>query len=147
MIMQTNMLFYERPNVGLLESVELFLDRLLPKTFQNRVDWRALKLREFIDRDPVKIRGSLDPVCKELELSLSDRHARRIFKSSAGVGVKKYARNKCLVRAARQLQTTNLAVKAIAADAGYQHPRDFARSFEQTFLLNPTAFRKMWGRI
>jgi len=142
--MGTNALFHERPVFEVLETVDSLLDRLFPITFQTGTDWRAAKLKEFIDRDPDKIRGSLDAACKELDLPLSDRHARRLFKFSVGMGIREYARHRCLVRAARQLQATNMAVKAIAADAGYQYSRDFARSFEHVFRVKPTEFRKLW---
>jgi len=146
MTMGTNALFHERPIVEVLQTIDSLLDRLFPKTFQSGTDWRAAKLKELIDRDPDRIRGNLDAACKQLDLPLSGRHARRIFKFSVGMGIREYARHRCLARAARQLQATNVAVKAIAADAGYQHSRDFARSFQQMFRVKPTEFRKLWRR-
>ena len=139
-------MIYGRPVIQELASFDLFFERLAPRTVQPpaNADWRAEKLKEFIDRDPERIRGSLDAACKELDLNLSDRHARRLFKFSVGMGIREYARHRCLVRAARQLQATNMAVKAIAVDAGYQYSRDFARSFEHMFHVKPTEFRKLW---
>src|SRR5260370_1720366 len=134
---------YGRPVIQELTSLDLFFERVVPTTVQppTDTDWRAAKLKEFIDRDPDKIRGSLDAACKELDIPLSDRHARRVFKFSTGMGIGEYARLRCLFRAAKQLQATNISVKAIGADAGYHHSRDFARSFEQLFRVKPTQFR------
>jgi len=92
--MGTNALFRERPVFEVLKTVDSLLDRLFPKTFQTGTDWRAEKLKEFIDRDPDRIRGSLDAACKELDLNLSDRHARRVFKFSVGMGIREYTRHR-----------------------------------------------------
>jgi len=110
------------------------------------MDWRAKKLKEFIDSHPDKARWKLDKICKQLGLAISDRQARRLFMLSTGMGFRKYAMNRRLVVAADQLQVTNAPVKVIAADAGYQCTSHFARSFKELFRLSPMEFRRIWRR-
>lgn len=126
----------------------MFFERLLPRTIPplNDMDWRARKLKEFIDSQPRKARWNLDDVCRELGLSMSGRQVRRLFMASTGVGVREYAKKKRLTSAAERLQATNAPVKAIAADAGYQSTCHFARSFKELFRLSPLEFRRIWRR-
>ena len=126
-------MIYGQPAIQILTSLDMFFERFLPTTVlpSADTDWRAAKLKEFVDKDPHRIRGSLGTACKELDLSLSDRHARRVFKFSVGIGIGEYARHRCLFHAAKQLHATNMAVKIIASDAGYLHTRHFAYGFKK----------------
>jgi len=139
---------YGRPVIQIAASLEVFFDRLLPRTVPPPADtdWRIKKLKEFIDSRPGKIRWNLDDVCKQLELGLSGRQARRLFMISTGVGIREYAKKTRLANAAEQLQATNSPVKAVAADAGYQSTCHFARSFKEVFRISPLEFRRVWRR-
>jgi AraC-like DNA-binding protein len=55
--------------------------------------------------------------------------------------VRKYATDKRLLRAAEQLITTDLPIKAIAEDLGYRKPFDLARAFRKRYGLTPSRFR------
>jgi methylphosphotriester-DNA--protein-cysteine methyltransferase len=85
-------------------------------------------------------------VCSQLQLSLSDRQARRLFKDSAGISMKEYARKRRLVFAAKRLQNTDEPIKAIATDAGYHTHHGFRKGFLEMFRLTPVEFRKFWRR-
>jgi len=63
--MKRNILRYERPTVELLGGVEVFFDRVLRQKPDLRrcMDWRARKIKEFIDAHPVEARRNLDAVC------------------------------------------------------------------------------------
>ncbi len=139
---------YKIPVVRLLETVDGFFARLLPEAvqFSDEADWRAKKLKDFIDNAPGKVLGNLADVCNELELPLSVRQARRLFKESTGVSINEYARKRRLVSAARQLHDTDESVKVIATDAGYHTHKAFAKSFNDMFQLRPMEFRRMWRR-
>jgi len=139
-------MIYGRPVIQILKSLDVFFERLAPKTVQSPADtdWRAKKLKEFIDQGQVRVRWRLGDACKELGFPISDRQARRLFKISVGVGIKEYSRNRRLARAAEQLRATSVPVKVIAADAGYQSTRNFARRFKQLFHLRPMEFRRVW---
>jgi AraC family mar-sox-rob regulon transcriptional activator len=141
-------MIYKRPAIQVLRGLDAFFDRLLPRTFDAPagIDWRVKALKEFIDSHSVIVRWNVDDISKELGLSLSGRQLRRLFKISTGMGIREYAKNRCLASAAEQLRTTHAPVKIIAADHGYQSTCHFARSFRELFHLNPMEFRRIWHR-
>ena len=141
-------MIYGRPVIQELTSLNLFFERLVPRTVQPpaNTDWRAKKLKEFIDQDQDSVRWRLGDACKQLGFPISDRQARRLFKISVGVGIKEYSRTRRLARAADQLRVTNMPIKVVAAEAGYQNSRHFARRFKELFHLRPMEFRKIWRR-
>ncbi len=136
----------EQPLVQRLDTVESLVDQLFPQRVESNMDWRAKKMKDLIDLNPAKIHDSLGDVCSQLRLSLSDRQARRLFKESAGISMKEYARKRCLVFAARQLQNTDDPIKVIATDAGYRTLQGFEKGFYGLFRLTPVEFRRMWHR-
>jgi len=139
-------MIYEQPFVQGLQTVESLVDQLFPQAIQRNMDWRAKKLKDFIDNAPGKVLGNLGDVCNELGLPLSVRQARRLFKESTGLSINEYARKRRLVSAARQLQETDESVKVIATDAGYHTHQAFAKSFHDMFRLTPIEFRRRWSR-
>src|SRR5881227_4252035 len=74
--------------------------------------------------DPAGAQWRLDEICRQLDLCISARQARRLFKACTGLGIKEYAKKRRLEIAAQQLQATDEPVKAIAIDAGYRHVRN-----------------------
>jgi methylphosphotriester-DNA--protein-cysteine methyltransferase len=140
-------MIHDQRFVQRLETVDSFVAVLFPQTAEGHMDWRAKKLKDFIDADPPRVRYiSVGDICNELELSLSTRQARRVFKESAGISINEYARKQRLVLAAKQLQATDVPVKVIASEAGYHTQQSFARSFYDMFRLTPLEFRRMWHR-
>jgi transcriptional regulator GlxA family with amidase domain len=136
---------YEKPILRRRDVADGFLEFFLPRTDATRVvDRRALKLKQFIDTHMATFHSSLDVVCKDLGLGVSERQARRVFRSSIQMGFREYTKNRRLALAAGQLQATNISVKAIAIEAGYHSTRHFARSFKELFQLRPLEFRKVW---
>jgi AraC-like DNA-binding protein len=136
----------EQPFVQRLDTVESLIDQLFPQRVESNTDWRANKLKNFIDSAPGEVNESLGHICSQLQLSLSYRQARRLFKESAGISMKEYARKRRLVFAARKLESTDDPIKVIATDAGYRTPQGFERAFYGLFRLKPMEFRKMWQR-
>jgi len=141
-------MIYKRPGIQILDSLDAFFDRFLPRKFDVTAgtDWRVKVVKEFIDSHSTNARWNVDDVSKELGLPLSGRQLRRLFKASAGIGIREYAKNRCLASAAEQLRVTHAPVKTVAADHGYQSTCHFARSFKEIFHLNPVEFRKIWRR-
>jgi methylphosphotriester-DNA--protein-cysteine methyltransferase len=137
---------YEKPDLRRREVADGFLDFVLPvQSGPLSIDWRTQKLKEYVDTHPGMSRLNLDDVCNDLQLGLSGRQARRLFKCSIQIGFREYGKNRRLALAAAQLQTTMISVKAIAIDAGYHSSRHFARSFKDLFRMRPLEFRKVWG--
>lgn len=139
-------MIYGRPVIRVVASLDVFFERLLPRTVSAPADtdWRAQKLKEFIDQHQGKVRWRLGDACKQLGVSVSDRQARRLFKVSMGVGIKEYSMNRRLACAAEQLRASNVPIKAIAVDVGYQTTGHFTRSFKELFYLTPMEFRRIW---
>jgi methylphosphotriester-DNA--protein-cysteine methyltransferase len=129
-----------------LETLESLVDRLFPQGVASNIDWRAMKLKNYIDNAEGKVNESLGHVCSQLQLSLSDRQARRLFKESLGISMKDYARKRRLVVAAKQLQNTDEPIKVIATDAGYHTKDGFRKAFYEMFRLTPVEFRRLWQR-
>ena len=97
---------------------------------------------QFIDSHSGHVGWNLEEACRELRLDISSAYAARLFKRSTGLGVREYAKKKRLSAAADLLKTTDLSVKAIAAEFGYRSPPDFTRRFKDQFHLSPTRFRR-----
>jgi AraC-like DNA-binding protein len=139
-------MIHEQHFVQRFETAGSLVDQLFQQGLERHIDWRAKKLKDFIDNAPGKIHGSLRDVCGQLQLALSERQARRLFKDSTGISIREYARKRRLVLAAKQLQDSADPIKVIAADAGYQSHKAFAKSFYDMFELTPMEFRRMWQR-
>lgn len=137
---------YEQPIVRRWGSPREFLKLFSPDGSGARLaeDWRVQRLRNLVDSDPGRAQWCLEEICRQLELCISGRQARRLFKASTGLGIKEYAQKRRLDRAAEQLRMTDTPVKAIAIDAGYRHVGSFTRSFLKHFQVNPMDFRRIW---
>ena len=133
----------QEPYIETLETIDSLVDHLLPQRSPTNMDWRAKKLKDYIDTAPRRL-PNLGVICGLLQISLSARQARRLFKNSTGISIREYSRRSRLVFAARQLQSTEQPIKAIATDAGYQTPQGFEKGFHDMFQLTPAEFRRMW---
>jgi len=135
---------YEPPVVQYQGALSDILRGLFPVPRKERrgMDRRIVKLLQFIDSHEGRIGWDIDHACQELRLDISGAHAARLFKRHTGLGVREYARKKRLLMAAQRLKTTDLSVKAIAAEFGYKRPFDFSRVFKKEFRLSPIAFRR-----
>jgi len=141
-------MIYGRPVIRAAKSLDVFFKRLLPQAvpLPADMDWRAKKLKEFIDLHQGRVRLRLGDTCTKLGFSMSDRQARRLFKLFTGVGIKEYSMNRRLACAAEQLRATNAPIKSIALDVGYQTTGHFTRSFKELFSLTPMEFRTVCRR-
>ena len=142
-------MIYQPPSIQYRGFFDPVLQRLLVQQVQLSPisspqvgrDWRAERLRHFIDTEHGKVGWSLDHLCKQLNLGVSGSHGARLFKKHIGVGIREYTTRKRLVVAAEKLKNTTVSVKEVAADLGYKNQTDFWRQFKQLFSLNPTEFR------
>ncbi len=135
---------YESPAVQYQGAFNDVLRRLFPhpRKEQLSVDRRIMKLLHFIDSNDGSIGWDLDHACRELRLDISGAYAARLFKRCTGLGVRQYAKKKRLLMAAERLTTTDIPIKAIAAEFGYRSLPHFTRRFKEQFRLSPTDFRK-----
>lgn len=147
-IMRPTTLISSRPRIDALGGMDAYVRLIVDRncTVPADIDWRAGRMKEFVDSTPCKANWNIDDVCKKLGLPMCGRQARRLFKGSTGMRFRDYAKNMCLVTAAEKLRTTNMPIKAVAAEAGYQSSCHFARSFKALFHLSPTEFRRISHR-
>jgi len=137
-------MIYESPAVRYQGGLDDLLHHLLPSSpaSQNDVDQRIAKLTRFIDSHAGRVGWNLEEACRELKLEISGAYAAQLFKRYTGLGIREYAKKKRLSAASELLTTTDLSVKAIAAEFGYRSPPDFSRRFKEQFHLSPSEFRK-----
>ncbi len=121
----------------------LDLDLLLPPASLKTADWRAIRLRRFIDDHDGQVGCSLEVLCRQLDLGITPSYASRVFRLSLGVGIREYMKRVRLHAAGRKLELTSLSIKEIAADLGYKNPADLFRQFKQAFQMTPKRFRHL----
>ncbi len=135
---------YQSPSVQFQGSLNDILRRLIPRSpgLQGDEDPRIVKLLQFIDSQGGSVECDLELACRQMKLDISGAYAGRLFKRVTGFGVRKYSENRRLVFAAERLRRTDLPIKVISAEVGYNSPPHFTRRFKEEFGLSPTEFRK-----
>lgn len=106
------------------------------------LDWRIRKILLFIDSADGKIGSDMADICRQLSLGISADYATKLFKRETGIGFREYGARKRLMKAASQLAETNLSIKVIAADLGYNIPQAFSRRFKFQYQVKPTEYRR-----
>jgi len=135
---------YDAPRLKLEGRMNEVLCRLIPKqqSTTDQTDWRVQRLAQFVCEHLDSVDWNLEKACRELKLGITAPHAARLFKRSAGIGIREYAKRKRLAIAADRLIKTDLPVKVIAMESGYRQPFDFARRFKAQYHVSPTEFRR-----
>lgn len=72
---------------------------------------------------------------------LSRHHFSRLFAASEGMGPGEYLARLRLRQAVRLLQTTDMAIKNIAADCGFSDANYFSKAFRKAYGLSPQSLR------
>ena len=72
---------------------------------------------------------------------LSPSRFQALFRAENGTSPGQYLKRLRVHRAAQLLDTTNLAIKDIAGEVGYQDALYFSRVFRQVHEQSPLAFR------
>ncbi|KAB0677694.1 helix-turn-helix transcriptional regulator [Aureimonas leprariae] len=71
----------------------------------------------------------------------SRAHFTRLFSAAEGISPGEFVLNERMRRAARLLESGDMAVKAIAHDCGFEDPNYFAKAFRRAYGTSPTDFR------
>ena len=106
---------YNRPQIHLLGGIDAYVRLILDRkcTLRADIDWRAGRMKEFIDSHPERVPRDVTVLCKQIGRPLSGRHGRRLFKSSTGLGIRSYSMKIRLAVAAEQLRMTNMPIKVV----------------------------------
>src|SRR5262249_23982648 len=75
-------------------------------------------------------------------VSLSPAHLQRLFKQETGVHIRDLLAANRLCTAARLLSTTDMEIKEIAYQVGYNHHSSFVRAFQRRFGQSPKNYRR-----
>jgi transcriptional regulator GlxA family with amidase domain len=78
---------------------------------------------------------------------LSERSFKRRFAKATGMTPIEYVQTLRLEEAKQILETTDLAVEAVANEVGYEDPSYFGRLFRRTVGLTPAQYRKRFGSL
>lgn len=82
-------------------------------------------------------------VAKMAQLAIcSPRHLRRLFHQTVGMAPKQWLLERRLQRAATLLTQTDLPVKTVAAECGFDDLSHFNRAFRHRFGQSPTQYRR-----
>ena len=97
------------------------------------------KAKQYIDENYNKD-ISLDTISGSIHLS--KHHFIRIFKEAIGISPMKYLLDVRLETAKNLLCKTDMSIKEIAAEVGYENPLTFSRVFKNSENISPTDYRK-----
>ncbi len=101
-----------------------------------------LRIRKAVEL----IHHSLDTDLRLKDLAdqayMSESHFSHTFKEMVGVSPKQYVTRAKMLKAQELLETSDLSVKAIAANLGYDDPGYFAKVFARSVGENPSEFRE-----
>lgn len=77
---------------------------------------------------------------------MSLRNFSRVFRREVGVAPAEYVERMRVEAARRALETTELAVEAVAAEVGFGTPEGLRRAFARSVALSPREYRARFGR-
>jgi len=102
-------------------------------------DWQMRRISshfEYYDGYMPKV-ADLAAIC-----GIGERHLHRLFKQTTGRTICDYARDIWVSKTKRQLADTALALKEVAAVAGFSDTCHFATAFRRATGVTPRAFRE-----
>jgi AraC family transcriptional regulator of arabinose operon len=100
-------------------------------------DSRIDKAIQLLQKNPSCTLRELASHCK-----ISVSRLSHLFKQVTGGSVEEYRRNRRLQEAARVLVSTDMPIKEIAYQLGYQHTSSFVRAFKAGFEMSPSRYRE-----
>ena len=102
-----------------------------------RLDERVRKILEIVESgDPCTIRSLAH------QFKLNHFHLSHLFKQEVGIPLGHMLTKQRLGRAACLLAQSNMRIKEIAYQAGYEHTSSFARAFQRQFRMTPQRYRE-----
>ena len=101
--------------------------------------WQLKRAQEFLVGDLAE-----DPALADLATSvgLSPYHFARAFKASTGTPPHQYLVNLRVMKARELLEATDLPIREVAAQVGYDDPSYLARLFRREVGTTPAAYRR-----
>lgn len=129
---------------ALVRLLEIELKRLFEQDFEPKAGgrlapWQFRRLRERIEA------GGERPSVSELAAlcGISVRHLHRQFLNLTGVTISDYVEAQIVNRAKTMLCTTQLPIRQIAHDTGFEHANSFSRTFRRRTGMTPQQYRQL----
>ena len=101
------------------------------------VDERVQKVLEMVESGkPCTIRSLAH------RFNLTHYHLLHLFKQQVGIPLGQLLTKQRLLRAASLLAESNIRIKEIAHETGYEHTSSFVRAFQREFRMTPQRYRE-----
>ncbi|HAI13408.1 MAG TPA: hypothetical protein DCM28_17000 [Phycisphaerales bacterium] len=123
--------------VNLLESILLEVAQLQSTTQPNPPVWLSKVLKHL---SQLEMEPDYNAIAASLHLSLTT--LRRHFRHATGTTLHQYRLDLLITEARRKLGSTDLPIKQIADELGYQDIYYFTRQFTQSVGISPGRFRR-----
>tara|TARA_R110001599_G_scaffold146321_9_gene329476 strand:+ start:4265 stop:5401 length:1137 start_codon:yes stop_codon:yes gene_type:complete len=125
-------------HLNLLEHMLLLREELVPRDDTTRLDRRVLAARDFLLAH-YQEKTTVEQVARAAGAAPSTLTA--LFKSQMGENIMRWRDQLRMGRARELLQGTELPIKVIAAEVGYDDPMFFSRRFKQLTGWSPSQLR------
>lgn len=79
------------------------------------------------------------------QVNLSPSYLSDMLRSLIGQNAQQYIHSKLIEKAKETLSTTNLTVREVAYELGFEHSQSFSKLFKTKTSLSPLEFRKSFG--
>ncbi|MDM1295782.1 helix-turn-helix transcriptional regulator [Sphingobacterium sp. N143] len=102
-------------------------------------------LTDYFNSEDLAIRGlpSVQYVSKELNLSPS--YLGSLLRTVTGQSTQQHIHDKLIEKASEKLSTTNLSVREIAYELGFEHSQSFSKLFKTKTKMSPLEFRQTFN--
>lgn len=101
------------------------------------MDNRMARVLDAIAEDP-----TLDVTSLARLVNLSPSRLQHLFKERVGIPIRDAVGDRKLRKAADLLRQTDLRIKEITFEVGYEHSSSFVRAFRKRYVTTPESYRK-----
>lgn len=122
-----------------VKSIVLSILDTSDKEISGRYRTITLNLRKLLD---IHLIHEKHPAAYASMLNISEVYLNEAVKSTTGLSVSAYIRNRAIIQARRQLAYTSLSVKEIAYSLGYDDYAYFSKLFKKCVGKSPVEYRK-----
>ncbi|MGD9160745.1 MAG: helix-turn-helix transcriptional regulator [Desulfobacteraceae bacterium] len=121
-----------------LLKVERIKNTLIPRVYNSEMISRFISFRDQLENNFTKTRN----ISEYAEmLNISYKYLNEICKSVTGITAKQFVDNYIVLEIKRQLATTDISVKELAYEFGFDEPTNFIKFFKKHTLQTPSQFK------
>ncbi len=138
--------------ISQLETLLNYAERFYQRQFITRkitnhhvLDQLEKVLTEYFNGNNLAIRGLPTVQYIADRLNLSPNYLSNLLKVLTGQSTQQHIHNKLIDKAKELLTTTNLSVKEIAYQLGFEYPQSFNKLFKKKTNISPLEFRQSFN--